>query len=95
MSDTTDTPMSVFGGDCPHCSIAAEGLADRAGTLGTVGGLVRDNYDRTPSVVGTLSGRGRDPNDFHETCDLTDEAATPVGALRPVASEPPTPAPYL
>jgi len=70
---------------------AAEELADRAGTPGIVGGLVRDNYDRIAGVVGALSGRGRDPDDFHDTYELTDEAAELVGPLRPAASEPPEP----
>ncbi|OYR57794.1 DUF393 domain-containing protein [Halorubrum halodurans] len=68
---------------------AAEELAERAGTPGIVGGLVRDNYDRIAGVVGALSGRDRDPDDFHDAYDLTDEAADLVGTLRPAASEPP------
>ena len=70
---------------------AAEELADRAGTPGIVGGLVRDNYDRIASAVGTLSGRGRDPDDFHDTYELTAEAAPLVDSLRPAASDPPDP----
>ncbi|AZQ14033.1 DUF393 domain-containing protein [Halorubrum sp. PV6] len=68
---------------------AAQELADRAGTPGIVGGLVRDNYDRIASVVGTLSGRGRDPADIHETYRLRDEARDLVADLRPAASERP------
>ncbi|WP_144799286.1 thiol-disulfide oxidoreductase DCC family protein [Halorubrum depositum] len=68
---------------------AAEELADRAGTPGIVGGLVRDNYDRIADVVGTLSGRGRDPADVHETYRLTDDARDLVDDLRPAASDPP------
>jgi len=68
---------------------AAEELADRAGTPGIVGGLVRDNYDRIADVVGTLSGRGRDPDDVHDIYPLTDEASDRVDDLRPAASEPP------
>ena len=68
---------------------AAQELADRAGTPGIVGGLVRDNYDRIASVVGTLSGRGRDPADVHDTYKLTDGAGDLVDDLRPAASEPP------
>ncbi|WP_256403525.1 DUF393 domain-containing protein [Halorubrum salinum] len=68
---------------------AAEELADRAGTPGIVGGLVRDNYDRIADVVGTLSGRGRDPDDVHDVYPLTDEASDRVDDLRPAASEPP------
>ncbi|MES3160142.1 MAG: DUF393 domain-containing protein [Halorubrum sp.] len=70
---------------------AAEELAERAGTPGIVGGLVRDNYDRIASVVGALSGRSRDPDDFHDTCDLTTAAADLVDSLRPAASAPPEP----
>jgi hypothetical protein len=71
---------------------AAEELADRAGTPGIVGGLVRDNYDRIANTVGALSGRGRDPADFHDAYDSTDEAAALLDGLRPAASEPPEPA---
>lgn len=71
---------------------AAEELADRAGTPGIVGGLVRDNYDRIAGVVGALSGRGRDPDDFHDTYELTEEATGLVDSLRPAASDPPEPA---
>ena len=68
---------------------AAEELADRAGTPGIVGGLVRDNYDRIADVVGKLSGRGRDPADVHEIYRLTDAASDLVDDLRPAASERP------
>jgi len=61
---------------------AAEELADRAGTPGIVGSLVRDNYGRIASAVGTLSGRGRDPADFHDTYPLEEEAAEFLPALR-------------
>jgi predicted DCC family thiol-disulfide oxidoreductase YuxK len=44
---------------------AAEELADRAGTPGIVGALVGANYDRIADAVGRLSGRGRDPDDYH------------------------------
>ncbi|WP_423996829.1 DUF393 domain-containing protein [Halorubrum trapanicum] len=68
---------------------AAEELAERAGTPGIVGGLVRDNYDRIADVVGTLSGRDRDPADFHDTYRLDDEANDLVGSLRAAADEAP------
>ena len=68
---------------------AAEELAERAGTPEIVGGLVRDNYDRIAGVVGTLSGRGRDPDDVHETYRLTDAASDLVGGLRLAASDRP------
>jgi len=61
---------------------AAKELTDRAGTPGIVGSLVRDNYERIAGVVGALSGRGRDPDDYHETYELTPEAAAHVDALR-------------
>jgi len=70
---------------------AAEELAERAGTPGIVGGLVRDNYDAIAGVVGALSGRGRDPDDFHDTYELDDDAAALVDDLRPATSEPPEP----
>ncbi|MFW5917421.1 MAG: DUF393 domain-containing protein [Halorubrum sp.] len=68
---------------------AAEELAERAGTPGIVGGLVRDNYDRIADVVGTLSGRDRDPDEFHAVYRLTDAALDLVDDLRPAASDPP------
>lgn len=68
---------------------AAEELANRAGTPGIVGGLVRDNYDRIADVVGTLSGRGRDPADVHEIYRLKDDASDLVDDLRTAASDPP------
>ncbi|GAB7090877.1 hypothetical protein JCM18237_11480 [Halorubrum luteum] len=68
---------------------AAEELASRAGTPGIIGGLVRDNYDRIADTVGKLSGRGRDPADYHDEYELTDEASELVDDLRPAASEPP------
>ncbi|WP_066416552.1 hypothetical protein [Halorubrum aethiopicum] len=142
MTDVAGSPVLIFDGDCPYCSIAAvalrrlddveavpweadpvgpfldaqfgarpfamvlvdpderrvyagrsaaEELAERAGTPGIVGGLVRDNYDRIAGVVGALSGRDRDPDDFHDEYDLTDEAAGLVETLRPAASEAPEP----
>ncbi len=71
---------------------AAQELADRAGTPGIVGGLVRDNYERIAGVVGALSGRDRDPADFHDTYELDDDAADLVETLRPAVSESPEPA---
>ncbi|WP_123621473.1 DUF393 domain-containing protein [Halorubrum sp. CSM-61] len=68
---------------------AAEELADRAGTPGIVGGLVRDNYDRIAGVVGALSGRDRDPADVHDASELTDAASELVADLRGAASDPP------
>lgn len=54
---------------------AAEELAERAGTPGIVGSLVRDNYDRIARAVGVASGRGRDPDDYHESYPLDADAA--------------------
>ncbi|MGM0448264.1 MAG: DUF393 domain-containing protein [Methanobacteriota archaeon] len=68
---------------------AAEELAERAGTPGIVGGLVRDNYDAIAGVVGALSGRDRDPADVHDTYRLDDEAGEMIGALRAAADEAP------
>ncbi|GEM_PF-203772 len=61
---------------------AAQELADRAGTPGIVGSLVRENYERIAGVVGALSGRGRDPDDYHETYRLRADAADELQALR-------------
>ncbi|ELZ39527.1 hypothetical protein [Halorubrum tebenquichense] len=69
---------------------AAEELANRAGTPGIVGGLVRDNYDTIAGVVGALSGRDRDPDDFHDTYSLDDDAGELIGSLRAAADEAPT-----
>jgi len=68
---------------------AAGELAERAGTPGIVGGLVRDNYDRIAGVVGALSGRGRDSDDVHDTYRLTDAAIELVADLRDAAIDPP------
>ncbi|ELZ53375.1 MULTISPECIES: hypothetical protein [Halorubrum] len=69
---------------------AAEELAERAGTPEIVGGLVRDNYDAIAGVVGALSGRDRDPDDFHDTYSLNDDAGELIGSLRAAADEAPT-----
>ncbi len=61
---------------------AAKELADRAGTPGIVGSLVRENYERIAGVVGVLSGRGRDPDDYHDTYSLHEDAAPHLSALR-------------
>ena len=68
---------------------AAEELAERAGTPGIVGGLVRDNYDTIAGVVGALSGRDRDPADVHDTYRLEDDAGEMVTSLRAAADEAP------
>jgi hypothetical protein len=54
---------------------AAEELADRAGTPGIVGSLVRDRYDDIARAVGLASGRDRDPDDYHGIYPLADDAA--------------------
>jgi hypothetical protein len=51
---------------------AAKELADRAGMPGIVGSLVRDNYETIADVVGKASGRGRDPDDYHDEYPLAD-----------------------
>lgn len=68
---------------------AAEELAERAGTPGIVGSLVRENYDVIAETVGRLSGRERDPADFHDTYALTDAARELLPALRDAAAEGP------
>ena len=68
---------------------AAEELADRAGTPGIVGSLVRDNYDRIAKVVGLASGRGRDPDDYHGVYQLGNDAAGLFDRLVAAASEQP------
>ncbi|SFG80927.1 Predicted thiol-disulfide oxidoreductase YuxK, DCC family [Halopelagius inordinatus] len=89
-----ETPFAMFlvdrregrvyaGGD------AAEELADRAGTPGIVGSLVRDNYDRIAATVGAVTGRDRDPDDYHETYPLADEARALFDGLLESAEERP------
>ena len=68
---------------------AAKELADRAGTPGIVGSLVRDNYDRIAKVVGVASGRGRAPDDYHEIYPLGDDAAALFDGLVAAAAEQP------
>ncbi|ELZ34429.1 hypothetical protein C474_01946 [Halogeometricum pallidum JCM 14848] len=68
---------------------AAEELAERAGTPGIVSSLVRDNYERIAGVVGAASGRGRDPDDYHGTYDLTEDAAALFDRLVDSAAERP------
>ncbi|RDI70295.1 DCC1-like thiol-disulfide oxidoreductase family protein [Halopelagius longus] len=74
-----ETPFAMFLVDRSEGRVyaggaAAQELADRAGTPGIVGALVRDNYDRIAATVGAVSGRGRDPDDYHETYPLVEEA---------------------
>lgn len=54
---------------------AAEELATRAGMPGIVGSLVRERYDDIARAVGVASGRGRDPDDYHGSYPLADDAA--------------------
>lgn len=68
---------------------AAEELAERAGTPGIVGSLIRDNYDAIAETVGVLSGRERDPAAFHDTYELTEAARERLPALRAAATEGP------
>ena len=75
-----ETPFAMFLVDRRRERVyagrsAAKELADRAGTPGIVGSLVRDNYDRIAKVVGAASGRGRDPDDYHEIYQLGDDTA--------------------
>jgi hypothetical protein len=75
-----DTPFAMFLVDRRRERVyagrsAAKELADRAGTPGIVGSLVRDNYDRIAKVVGAASGRGRDPDDYHDIYQLGNDAA--------------------
>jgi predicted DCC family thiol-disulfide oxidoreductase YuxK len=74
------TPFAMFLVDRRRSRVyggrsAARELATRAGTPSLVGSLVRDNYDRIAAAVGAASGRGRDPDDFHDVYRLADDAA--------------------
>jgi hypothetical protein len=66
---------------------AAEELADRAGTPGIVGSLVRERYDDIARAVGLASGRGRDPDDYHDVYPLVDDAAALFDGLVARASD--------
>ncbi|WP_152040676.1 DUF393 domain-containing protein [Salinigranum salinum] len=66
---------------------AAEELADRAGTPGIVGSLVRERYDDIARAVGLASGRGRDPDDYHDVYTLVDDAAALFDGLVARASD--------
>jgi predicted DCC family thiol-disulfide oxidoreductase YuxK len=81
-----ETPFAMFLVDRDRGRVyggraAAQELADRAGMPGIVGSLVRDNYDRIAKAVGAASGRGRDPDDYHETYPLGDAARDHFDAL--------------
>lgn len=64
---------------------AAAELAERAGTPGIVGSLVRENYDRIASAVGAASGRERDPDDYHAIYPMADAARDRFAGLRDAA----------
>ncbi|MFC7203383.1 DCC1-like thiol-disulfide oxidoreductase family protein [Haloferax namakaokahaiae] len=68
---------------------AAKELAERAGTPGIVGSLVRDNYEKIAKVVGVASGRGRDPDDVHSQYPMADDALETFDALVDGAAERP------
>jgi predicted DCC family thiol-disulfide oxidoreductase YuxK len=89
-----ETPFAMFLVDRRRGRVyagrsAAEELADRAGTPGIVGSLVRDNYDRIAKVVGAASGRGRDPDDYHDIYPLDGDAAGLFDRLVAAASAQP------
>lgn len=68
---------------------AAEELATRAGMPKLAGSLVRDNYETIADLVGRASGRGRDPDDYHEQYALTAKASNLFTALAAAATERP------
>ncbi|SDX88458.1 DCC1-like thiol-disulfide oxidoreductase family protein [Halobellus clavatus] len=75
-----ETPFAMFLVDRRRRRVyagrsAAKELADRAGTPGIVGSLVRDNYETIATVVGVASGRGREAADYHDIYPLGDDAA--------------------
>jgi hypothetical protein len=89
-----ETPFAMFLVDRRERRVyagrsAAEELAERAGTPGIVSGLVRDNYDRIAKVVGVASGRGRDPDDYHDVWPLGSDAAALFDDLVAAAEERP------
>ncbi|MFB6090871.1 MAG: DCC1-like thiol-disulfide oxidoreductase family protein [Halobellus sp.] len=89
-----ETPFAMFLADRRRGRIyagrsAAEELADRAGTPGIVGSLVRGNYDRIARAVGFASGRGRDPDDYHDIYRLDAAAEELFDRLADAAAERP------
>lgn len=66
---------------------AAKELADRAGTPGIVGSLVRDNYETIAGIAGKLSGRDTDPDDYHDTYPLQVAAKNILPRLRTVGTD--------
>ncbi|WP_276271929.1 DCC1-like thiol-disulfide oxidoreductase family protein [Haloarcula litorea] len=81
-----DTPFAMVLVDADEGRVhagraAAEELAGRAGMPGIVGSLVRDNYERIATAVGLASGRGRDPDDYHETYPLSEGGRDAFDAL--------------
>lgn len=66
---------------------AAQELADRAGTPGIVGSLVRDNYETIAGIVGGLSGRDRPPADYHDTYSLQVAAGNTLSRLKMAGSD--------
>lgn len=87
-----ETPFAMFLVDRDRNRVyggrsAAKELAERAGMPSLVGSLVRDNYDAIASVVGAASGRGRDPDDYHETYPLGEDAADSFAGLVDAAED--------
>ncbi|WP_338728720.1 DCC1-like thiol-disulfide oxidoreductase family protein [Haladaptatus sp. DJG-WS-42] len=68
---------------------AAKELASRAGMPKLAGTLVRDNYETIADLVGRASGRGRDPDDYHEQYMLAAKASNLFTALAAAAAERP------
>ncbi|CCC40660.1 DCC1-like thiol-disulfide oxidoreductase family protein [Haloquadratum walsbyi] len=81
-----ETPFAMFFVDnrCDQVyagRAAAEELAQRASMPDIVSQLVRKNYDQIASLVGTATGRGRDPDDYHEIYPLKKTAASVFSSL--------------
>ena len=53
---------------------AARELSERAGLPDFVSELVGDGYESIAELVGKAAGRDRDPDDYHETYELTPDA---------------------
>jgi predicted DCC family thiol-disulfide oxidoreductase YuxK len=90
-----ETPFAMFLVDRRRDRVyggrsAARELATRAGTPSLVGTLVRDNYDRIARAVGVASGRGRDPDDYHDTYRLTADGEALFERLASAADPRPT-----
>ncbi|MCL7417028.1 MAG: DUF393 domain-containing protein [Halalkalicoccus sp.] len=60
---------------------AASELCERAGLPVLIRDLVGENYEGIADAIGTAVSQGRDPDPYHDSYPLADEAAERFGAL--------------